>query len=148
MISEAGLKTLRRKQRMLLVKAFGSLLFMIEIIVGPIMLLVRCTSSAALREKELADVAAEKARYQKSGERCLSGWDGSHSGLVDLFKKSLRDPGSFAHDQTIMSPRDAMGKHNLIMKYRAENGFGGMNVGYVKATVDNASCSFKILESS
>ncbi|MDR9428546.1 MAG: hypothetical protein RI553_10620, partial [Salibaculum sp.] len=31
-------------------------------------------------------------------------------------------------------------QHTLLMTYRAENGFGGMNIGEATALIDNETC--------
>ena len=88
---------------------------------------------------------AKAAEERKSGFHCLSSWDGSHRGIVDALKESLRDPDSFQHVETRITPTDAKGNHMLLMKYRARNGFGGMNIGQLAAIVKDADCSFEIV---
>jgi len=89
--------------------------------------------------------AAEDAEKREQGFHCLSSWDGSHRALVAEIKSQLRDPDSFKHVDTRITPKDDAGNHTLIMEYRAKNGFGGMNVGQALATVRNADCSFRIV---
>lgn len=85
--------------------------------------------------------SAEDAAERAAGFHCLSSWDGSHSEVVRLVKGELRDPDSFQHIETRVTPVDGQGLHSFTMEYRARNGFGGMNVGvstgaYVNADVD------------
>jgi hypothetical protein len=37
-----------------------------------------------------------------------------------------------------------MGKNMIMMEFRAQNGFGGMNVGYAKGTMSNATCNVSV----
>jgi hypothetical protein len=83
-----------------------------------------------------------------AGFHCLSGWDGSHRELVSALKDSLRDPDSFEHIETKITPVNDKGEHVLLMRYRARNGFGGMNVGALMATVRNSDCSFQIVQNA
>lgn len=88
----------------------------------------------------------EAERNQAQAERtkgfhCLSGWDGSHSGLVRRVKSTLRNPSSFEHVLTRIGPVNASGEHLLSMTYRAENGFGGLNTQLSTGTISNSSCS-------
>lgn len=94
--------------------------------------------------REAAAKAAEKAEDRRKGFHCLSGWDGSHSGVKSYVEKRLRDPDSFEHIETRITPvKD--GIHTLVMQYRARNGFGGMTVGNAVATVRNSDCQATIL---
>ncbi|WP_070157488.1 zinc ribbon domain-containing protein [Sphingobium phenoxybenzoativorans] len=98
--------------------------------------------SAAVEAKAEADKSAENKR---KGFHCLSAWDGSHRGVADAVKERLRDPDSFEHIETRIAPVDKDGAHALLMKYRARNGFGGMNVSEALATVKNSDCSATII---
>lgn len=84
--------------------------------------------------------SAEKAQDRQKGFHCLSAWDGSHSEVVRRVKTRLRDPDSFEHIETRITPNQN-GEHKLMMQYRARNGFGGMTVGTAVATVANSDCS-------
>ena len=72
--------------------------------------------------------STEDAEDQRRGFHCLSAWDGSHREVVTLVKDSLRDPDSFEHISTRVTPADERGLHTFFMEYRARNGFGGLNV--------------------
>lgn len=91
----------------------------------------------AMKKAEEMNKAAENKR---KGFHCLSGWDGSHRGLVESVKASLRDPSSFEHIETRITPVDKESQHTIILKYRAKNGFGGMNVELATGVIDSASC--------
>ena len=85
---------------------------------------------------------AEKAK-EPDGFSCLSKWDGSHRKLVDELKRTLRNPDSFKHIETRLAPSKTSGEFVLFMDYRAENGFGGMAVGKLAATMKQ-DCSFTV----
>lgn len=88
---------------------------------------------------------AEKAEDRRKGFHCLSGWDGSHREVVRRVKSRLRDPDSFEHIETRITP-NKNGEHTVIMQYRAKNGFGGMTVGSALATIANSDCSVSSLD--
>ena len=81
--------------------------------------------------------AAEKEK----GFHCLSAWDGAHYAFKREVKMSMRNPKSFEHVETRIVPVGTDGLHTLSMKYRAENGFGGMNIGQALAEVRNNDCT-------
>ena len=82
--------------------------------------------------------AEQKAADKKAGFHCLSGWDGS---LVydRVIKNSMKNPKSYEHIETRITP-EMNGNHLAVIKYRAQNGFGGMSFGTMKVTVSNESC--------
>ena len=95
-----------------------------------------------------ADVksSAVDAEQRQKGFHCLSQWDGSNRSTVQQVKATLRNPDSFEHIETKITPLDrATGEHHLAMKYRAQNGFGGMNVEQVYARINNGTCDARIL---
>ena len=94
------------------------------------------------RERE-AEVFAEAERKRK-GFHCLSGWDGSHRGVKQTIEDRMRDPDSFEHIETRITPVNESGTHTLSMQYRARNGFGGMTNGIATATIQNSSCDYSI----
>jgi len=104
-------------------------------------------SPAEVKEREADEAATltEKAENARKGFNCLSGWDGSNASLVSQVKNQLREPDSFEHAETKITPRSASGQHTVVMKYRARNGFGGMNVGEALATIDGASCEATVI---
>lgn len=97
-------------------------------------------------EQVAAKAKAEEDR--RNARHCRSNWDGSPLKVVDAVKKTLRDPNSFEHDDTRITPVDQAGHNRVVMKYRAKNGFGGMNIGYAAATIDNRTCDVLSLVSA
>lgn len=110
------------------------------LIVGAIFALSTCGESDEEEAARLKQEAVEEAENREKGFHCLSAWDGSHSALVDAVKSSLRDPGSFEHYETRITPENVEGVHILSMEYGARNGFGGMNRETMMAEVDNVTC--------
>jgi len=97
------------------------------------------TRDAEHEAKKNAPPTAEQLENKRKGFHCLSGWNGAHYGVEQYVKKHLRDPDSYQHDETRISPvKD--GEHTLLMTYRAKNGFGGYVPGVVVATVNNETC--------
>lgn len=139
----------RRRNAALGMQAFGGLAMSAGALGLLVFVVVKCTGSDdAITPQDLDRIEANQIAKEKAGRHCLSGWDGRHVRLVEKFKTTLRDPSSFEHDKTIIAPVDDNGKHELMMRYRAKNGFGGMALGHVKAEVDNQTCGFKISDSS
>lgn len=96
----------------------------------------------------IAKAAAEKdADEHRKGFHCLSAWDGSNDSFVETVKAGLRDPDSFEHIETTIAPATAKGHRPIEMKYRARNGFGGMNVEEVAGVVDPETCKAVIITS-
>ncbi len=87
----------------------------------------------------------EIAEDKRKGFHCLSAWDGSHRDVVTVVRSQLRDPESFEHEKTSITPINSEGNHSLFMTYRARNGFGGLTVGEAIATVSNSTCTAKIV---
>ena len=98
------------------------------------------------KRKEEAARLAQKAEDKRKGFHCLSAWDGSHREVVKNVKRSLNDPDSFEHDQTLVSPVSKEGTHNLTMHFRAKNAFGGYVRGTARATYTNAGCTHVLTE--
>jgi hypothetical protein len=67
--------------------------------------------------------AKEQAERDLRGFRCLSAWDGSSADMIGSVKAKLRDPSSFEHITTLVTPANAKGQHRIVMEYRARNGF-------------------------
>ena len=82
----------------------------------------------------------ERREQQRRGFHCLSTWDGSHRGVVKFVRDRVRDPSSFEHVETSITPVSDSGEHELLMRYRATNGFGGVSVGLATATIQNSNC--------
>jgi hypothetical protein len=75
-----------------------------------------------------------------------SSWDGSVRDVVNAVKNNLRDPSSFEHIETKISPVLSDDKQIVTMKYRAKNGFGGMNVESVVVLIKHSNCSVLEIE--
>ncbi|WP_461159257.1 zinc ribbon domain-containing protein [Sphingobium sp. TomMM35A] len=100
------------------------------------------------KAKQAAEAKAEetkKADERRKGFHCLSSWDGSNRSTVEQITRNLRNPDSFEHVETRIAPANKDGKHPLTMEYRAQNGFGGMNVGRTVAMVNPETCDATIL---
>lgn len=102
---------------------------------------------AAAQEGEDRAAASKQAEAKLNGFHCLSGWDGSNASLVRQVKAQLREPSSFEHDETRITPRDVKGDHMVTMRYRARNGFGGVNVSSALAVVNGSSCEATVVSS-
>lgn len=111
--------------------------------------LYSCVSGPAETPEERrvreANERLEAAEDKMKGFHCLSNWDGSHSAFRDAVQDRMRDPDSFEHMETRVTPVSAEGTHTIFMKYRARNGFGGMNVGTAVGTYKNSDCSFTLI---
>ena len=92
-------------------------------------------SDAAKAESAAKEVAA--ADRKRKGFHCLSGWDGSHTRFEHVLKPTLRDPDSYEHIETRVTPRGEDGLHNLRTKFRGANAFGGMVVNSAWAKYDS-----------
>ena len=88
---------------------------------------------------------AELAEEKRKGFHCLSAWDGSHRDFMNEVKRRMRDPDSFEHISTRVTPRSDAGTHTVLMEYRARNGFGGMNVGTAMGTYKNSTCEHTVI---
>jgi hypothetical protein len=99
----------------------------------------------AQEKAEAERQAAADAARRKAGFHCLSAWDGSHTGVKSAIKGVMREPSSFEHIETRITPVNEDGNHVLTMTYRARNGFGGMNVSTALVTVRNDDCHFTVL---
>lgn len=72
---------------------------------------------------------------------CLSSWDGSLRELVSEVKENLREPDSFEHMETRVTRVDAVGVQEIIMRYRARNGFGGVSIEAARGRFRNSDCA-------
>jgi|TARA_B100001093_G_C26000450_1_gene665441 hypothetical protein len=71
--------------------------------------------------------------------KCLSAWDGSYPDLKRYTKKSMKDPKSFDHRETRITPI-VNGHQNVFMQYAGRNSFGGMVIEYIGAKIRNSDC--------
>lgn len=80
---------------------------------------------------------------------CTASLNGSMSEFALEVKYNLRDPDSFEHIQSFATTVDGDGMQRIRMKFRAHNGFGGMNVEMAEAVVQNSGCkliSWRIIQ--
>lgn len=103
------------------------------------------TRKAELERQKRLQADAQEREERRKGFHCLSSWDGSLSALKTDIKNRLRDPKSFDHVETKITPVNSYGEHVLVMTYRAKNGFGGVNVEQASALVKNSDCSYTII---
>ncbi|MBY5733410.1 hypothetical protein HFO26_24470 [Rhizobium leguminosarum] len=96
----------------------------------PIVLLSYCTAPS---EEE------ERVKTQ-AGFHCLSSYSGALRSLESAVKERLRDPDSYEHIATRVTPVQRDGTHAVVMQFRARNGFGGMAVEQAKGRFRNADC--------
>jgi len=89
--------------------------------------------------------AYQKEKDRIAGFHCLSSWDGSHRQLERDIKNRLKDPDSYEHIETSITPVNTQGTHTLYTSFRARNGFGGMTITNVVATVNNSDCTATII---
>ena len=85
---------------------------------------------------------AAKERDKAFGLWCLSAWDGSHPEFVKAVQDRLNDPDSFQHDDTMVWTVRPDGRNQIVMAFRAKNGFGGTVRHKAAGTFDNKTCSF------
>lgn len=85
----------------------------------------------------------EEVRKEKI-EKNFSAWDGSHRQLTEIIKKSMNDPASYEHEETVYWDN---GDH-LIVKttFRGKNVFGGVVKNWVKAKVDLSGNVLAVIE--
>ncbi|ODT01664.1 MAG: hypothetical protein ABS49_00760 [Erythrobacter sp. SCN 62-14] len=99
---------------------------------------IREAAELAARQRAEAEEAAREAQF-----KCLRSLDGSMGSFAIEVKYELRDPDSFEHIQSFATAVDADGTQRVRMKFRARNGFGGMNVEMAEAVVDNSDCEVR-----
>lgn len=99
-------------------------------------------SELAAEEEKAAGQRAVEEAAKRDGDHCFSGWDGAVLGLKDAVKSRLRNPDSFDHSRTIHTKPNPDGKIGAMMEYRAQNGFGGMNVEAIAVSIDPETCDF------
>lgn len=97
----------------------------------------RQRDGAALREAEALKEQVEEIADKL--ESCFSTFGHRLPALEKSVKDGLHNPDAFEHVETLAIVPDA-GRNNVAMKFRAENGFGAIRLGVVKASVDPDSC--------
>ena len=88
---------------------------------------------------------AIKENSGKSGVHCLSAWDGSYRPLVQIIKKNLKDPDSFKHRETRITPSENE-VHIVVMTYGAKNSFGGYVVENVIARLTSQCSLIEVMD--
>jgi len=74
----------------------------------------------------------------------FNAWDGSHFQLEEYIKKSMNDPGSYEHVETVYWDR---GAYLVVMTtFRGKNAFGGVVKNSVKAKVGLDGSIIDIIE--
>ena len=106
----------------------------------------------AAADKEKAETAELLAKAEAEGEKlkqimeqqddCLS-WQGELKDLNRMVRDSLHNPDSFEHVSTEFIVPTAE-RHNVLLTFRAENGFGATRAARVTASMIPESC--EILE--
>jgi hypothetical protein len=94
----------------------------------------------AVEERAEGVAAAKAAEDKENGYHCISAWNGAHLQFRDAVKRLMRDPDSFEHLSTNVTPISDEGTHTIQMIYRARNGFGGMNTGIAYGIYQNDGC--------
>ena len=95
----------------------------------------------AARLLEAADTAqADLEDLNNRLERCFTTVGHRLPALESLVKSSLHNPSAYEHIETIVTVPDNM-RNNVVMRFRAENGFGAIRVGQVRAQLLADSCS-------
>lgn len=90
------------------------------------------------------EVAAEK----RLGYHCLNRLDVSHIEFKRRVQSLQREPDSFEHIETKLSRKNSDGSHDILMKYRSRNGFGGMTVSVAAGKMDNETCEISNIDPS
>ena len=108
------------------------------------------TAEARTAERAERDAAraAKDAEDRERGFHCLSPWNGSHPQVVRRVKAGLRDPASFEHIETRVTPANGDGVHRFVMSFRAKNGFGGMNIEQATGTYRQDDCARVVIETA
>lgn len=112
------------------------------IVISAVALSVTC-AVLLVGDSEPSDI--EKAEDERKGFHCLSPWDGNHDGLEALIRGQLKDPDSMETIETRITPVDANGNHQVFLRYRARNSFGGMVESQAIGSVDNDTCEASLL---
>lgn len=101
----------------------------------------RVAAEKSESDMALASASAQMAQLEEIMEQqedCLS-WGRELSDLNDVVREGLHNPSSFKHVETkfIIPEADRM---NVLLEFRAENGFGAVRTAYLKAQMIPASC--------
>lgn len=98
--------------------------------------------SNKIKEDKRKKIAAEKRK--ESIDSQFSAWDGSHRNLERVIQKSMNDPDSYDHVETVYWDR---GDHLIVRTtFRGKNAFGGVVKNSVKAKVSLDGKVLQILD--
>lgn len=98
--------------------------------------------SNKIKEDKRKKIAAEKRK--ESIDSQFSAWNGSHRNLERVIQKSMNDPDSYDHVETVYWDR---GDHLIVRTtFRGKNAFGGIVKNSVKAKVSLDGQVLQILE--
>lgn len=96
----------------------------------------------AVEERKLAQAERGKAEleaYANKVEGCFSSFGHRLTDLEERVKSTLHNPDAFEHVKTVAVFPDAEG-NNVVMQFRAENGFGALRLATVGAKLDADNC--------
>lgn len=99
-------------------------------------------AESARQEKMLTEDAAREGRVQAARdalESCFSTFGHQIPKLTNAVEASLENPASFEHVKT--EAAEQAGGYNVIMTFRAENGFGAIRTATVPAKINTEDCS-------
>ena len=71
----------------------------------------------------------QEQRAERLGLDFLNPIGTFHTTCVRRLGDRMKNPNSFEHSETRVQPVDSDGRKCMLVKYSAENGFGGMSVG-------------------
>lgn len=94
------------------------------------------------QEQRMADAEASLAKLEEINEKledCFS-WGHVLPDLRDEVRDSLHNPGAFEHVETVLIVPDE-DRRNVVMQFRAENAYGAIRTGIVKAQLHYDDCS-------
>lgn len=103
----------------------------------PVLLIGYCShrsteSNRAAAQEEVVQKASDDAAYQDSvrtGAVCEDGPNGLNTGFQLNVMRQLKDPDSFSHIGTVITPATEGGGYDALMRFRSKNSFGGYVVG-------------------
>lgn len=96
-------------------------------------------------EERFARIEENAAEMHRGVERCIN-WRGQIPSLVSATKEALHNPRSFEHVETEVVTIGATPA--VVMRYRAENGFGAIRAATVNAFISPEDCSVIAAENS
>ena len=107
------------------------------IVISLILVIFYMISPFSSDNTKTTKTSAPKTKVETREEQLskhFSAWDGSHRGLTEIIKKSMHDPSSYKHEETVYWDK---GDH-LVVKttFRGKNAFGGVVKNWAMAKVD------------